>query len=469
MKNWCLAVVTLMGFHLGQAWFDAVVQRKPLLLLLPVPVLAGFICWAVIVRNCFPVRLAALEVTRTRFLRDVAVTCGLAGTLQLLTQPLLRTSISRLVFLGCWAVCFIPVAELTAIGSEIIFPQALPRKWKLRLLASGFGFVVCLFGIGCSEFICGLILAQRPQTGAVKLYQGDYLTSGKFFRTDDVTGSGLLLGRQVNCRLSVAGRLLWDVHYSTDSFGRRTTVVPQSTIPQSRIVLFGCSFLFGEGSEDGQTIASQLCTEIPESQGFNYGVPGWGTQQMLALLESGRISREVPQGVQLGIYLYLPEIHEARVVGDMDFMNSSNIDFPFYSLDSLGKLRRHGSFRTGRPLTNLFYDIAQASRTRALLGLNFPKRSSHHYLLTASIIDQSRQLFVQQFPDARFLMVCYPGPADETLTILECRNRGVEVLNLAGLFDPADAVMSFQGDGHPTPAANQRVAAAIAEYVLPHD
>ncbi|MFN9292726.1 MAG: hypothetical protein ACK6EB_32015, partial [Planctomyces sp.] len=46
-----------------------------------------------------------------------------------------------------------------------------------------------------------------------------------------------------------------------------------------------------------------------------------------------------------------------------------------------------------------------------------------------------------------------------------CRERGIEVLNLRGLFDPRDVAWHHFGDGHPTPAANALVAEAVAQYL----
>lgn len=61
-------------------------------------------------------------------------------------------------------------------------------------------------------------------------------------------------------------------------------------------------------------------------------------------------------------------------------------------------------------------------------------------------------------------MVAYPDPDPETLTLKTVREKGVEVLDLAHLFDPGDSQFQHVGDGHPTPAANRLVAKAIADY-----
>jgi hypothetical protein len=362
------------------------------------------------------------------------------------------------LFTLCTISCSVVSANLLQlqVGREL-----LSRPWKMRLLACSLGLVVCGLLIASLEFASGLLL--RPaKLGEAKLYEGTYLEPDALFRYDDNLGSAMHADRRVSCRLLVGSRVVWDVHYSTDRFGRRRTTFPGTRVPEHTAVFFGCSFLFGEGSEDNQTIPS-VFSELSRSYiAVNYGVPGWGTQQMLSLLQSGRVTNEVRNPVALGVYLYLPEVHEARVVGDMDFITESSIGFPCYRLDAEGQPQRLGSFRTARPVTNLFYDIARASRTRALLGLNFPRRQPAHYLLTAAIVARSRDLFLQAFPDARFLMVVYPGGGEENQTIQECRRLGVEVLNLHGKFDPGDPDLVHYGDGHPTPAANRLVATCIA-------
>ena len=322
---------------------------------------------------------------------------------------------------------------------------------------------MCLSVIAVTELVCSRLLARQP-AGAVKVYAGEYLDPGAFFRQDSDLGTALEPNRRVGCRLIVDGRSVWNVHYGTDQYGRRRSVFPGTQIPAATAVFFGCSFLFGEGSDDGQTIPSEFCRSSPGFLAANYGVPGWGTQHMLALLQSGTLRSQMVAPVKLGIYLYLPDVHEARVVGDMDIINGFGAGFPCFELDAAGQPVRLGTFTSAHPLTVGLYGLLGKSSTRAFLGLNFPRRAARHYLLTAALIERSKALFLEQFPDSRFLVVAYPDPDPETLTLKTVRENGVEVLDLANLFDPGDSQFQHVGDGHPTPAANRLVAKAIADY-----
>jgi hypothetical protein len=374
-------------------------------------------------------------------------------------------TLGRWLIVTAWLICH---SAATEFAFHIRLPDhmdgTISRRGKLRLLAIVVGAGLCTLVIAVTEVVCSRLLARQPP-GAVKVYAGEYLDPGAFFRQDSDLGIALEPNRRVGCRLNVDGRLVWDVHYGTDQYGRRRSLFPGTQVPSATAVFFGCSFLFGEGAEDGQTIPSKFNSLSSGFLAANYGVPGWGTQHMLALLQSGTLKSQMVAPVKLGVYLYLPEAHESRVVGDMDIINSFGAGFPCYELDAAGAPVRLGTFSSARPLTVGLYGLLGKSSTRAILGLNFPRRTARHYLLTAALIERSKDLFLEQFPDSRFLVVAFPDPDPETATLKTVRENGVEVLDLAALFDATDPQYQHVGDGHPTPAANGLVAEAIVRHV----
>ncbi|MGV2336634.1 MAG UNVERIFIED_CONTAM: hypothetical protein LVR18_21850 [Planctomycetaceae bacterium] len=188
---------------------------------------------------------------------------------------------------------------------------------------------------------------------------------------------------------------------------------------------------------------------------------------MLALLESGRLPSEVSEPVKLGIYLYLPEIHEARVVGDMDIVNSFGADFPYYHLVEDNTVARRSSFGIGRKWTTLGYNVMGKSSTLRLLGIRFPQRKAEHYQLTATIIRRSKELFERQFPDSRFLVIEYPGHANSPNVLELCSESGIAIIHLAEVLNPSDKNNYYVGDGHPSPSRNRIVAANLARKLKP--
>ena len=461
-----LAVCGLGGLQTGlywQRWCQS--AGRPSLAVLPLGLFIACVAWLFLTR----IRLLQplLDTSGRRPVQRVihAVLFGVLGYLLAVLSGS-QSSFGRWVLVvlwgaGCSCACLLASRALSAV----VFSQLLTRRAKLRLLASLFGCLFCVSAVAVMEFISGFLLDQQTP-GPSKVEKGTYLEPGEFFQLDASLGNSMLPSREVTSSLVIDGEATWNVRYTTDRFGRRTTIpaAAQSTAT-STAMFFGCSYLFGEGSDDHQTIPSVFNTLVPGFTAVNYGMPGWGTQHMLALLEGGELHGQVETPVKLGIYLYLPDVHEPRVVGDMDIVNGFGKHFPYYRLDTEGIPVRQGTMTSGRPVTAWFYWLMGKSQTRALLGLNFPRRKPEHYLLTAAIIQRSRDLFLQQFPQARFLVVGFPDPDPETLTLRTIRDNGIEVLNLAGLFDPADPEMQHVGDGHPTPEANILVAEAIAKYL----
>ena len=54
------------------------------------------------------------------------------------------------------------------------------------------------------------------------------------------------------------GHIEFEATYTLDSEGLRTTVTPQEGKPRGCIVFFGCSFTFGDGVDDADTLPSQV-------------------------------------------------------------------------------------------------------------------------------------------------------------------------------------------------------------------
>ena len=458
-----MAALQLLTLKFGLIWQRWTSDGHPSAVLLPLPWLLTFFAWPLlerILRSFFhrdtvstPYRLSEITLLSTGFgcaLYLLAVTIGV------------KYSTGRLLLVMGWLLCGTPFCLLAASTLSIVSFSGLRRqRWFLSLLALGFGIVCCAIMLAILELGSALLLSRTPP-GPRKVYEGQYL-AGQFFRQDANFGIVLNPNRNVRCRLLVDDREVWDVRYSTDEYGRRTTV-QSKTVPRAAAIFFGCSFLFGEGGNDEQTIPSQFAQRLPHVETLNYGVPGWGTQHMLALLESGAIAEQTGFRKAVGIYLYLPNVHEARVVGDMDIVNGFGARFPFYELNSAGDAVHRGTFERNRALKNNLYQLLGKSRTRQLLGLNFPRRHSLHYQLTAAVIEKSRKLFQQQFPQGEFLVVVFPADSDETETIARCRTAGIQVLDLKGLFSPTDADYFHAGDGHPTPKASALVAEKIAGY-----
>ena len=464
-----LGLIQLLSLRAGAVWDAWAHERHPAAALVPLSA-------AMSVAVCFlwdrfaaaVLGLPRLVSIREDLRRIVLVSTAFGSGLFLLSSIMgigMPFSVGRLMVVIVYQFILTPVGLLVVYSlSDWSLRTFVRRRWIQRMLACLAGVVVCGVMLLMMEGIFYILIQQRPK-GQTKIYEGDYLTPNAFYKHDADLGTSLVPNSDVECRMLVDGKTVWDVRYGTDEFGRRRTTHPGGVKPSRFAIFFGCSFLFGEGSNDDQTIPSQFAAVAPEYRAYNYGVPGYGTQHMLALLESGRIPGQVTEKAGRGFYLYLEDVHEARVVGEMNIVNSFGADFPYYQLEGTSKVVREGQFSTGRSTKNSFYQLLGGSQAVRYLGLNFPKRTETHYQLTAAIIGNARDEFLRQFPGSEFSVVMYPAMQQHRKILPYLNELRVQVIDLAELFDPTSPEFSFQGDGHPTPVANNQVASRLIEKV----
>lgn len=460
-----LTVAQMLGFWVQHNWHSKTGERHPFASVLP----AGLIVatGAMLLSSILVRRQRSSTSPSPLSLSIPCIYVTVLGTLCFCMLSLVtgvpRFSTGRLVTIAVYLASTTPFV-LVACGHFLPqIPDSLFRStWFKRLVVAFAGLLVCSTLLCFVEAVSWLINSSRSP-GAVKKYEGDYLSPGAFYRQDEHLGTVLEANQTVHSRLLVNDQEVWDVDYSTDSFGRRLTTPAAATASQFAL-FFGCSFLFGEGSDDHDTIPSCFSAVAPSYQSYNYGVPGYGPQQMLALLERGHLPEEIDQKTGIAIYLYLPEIHEARAIGEMDIVNAFAAEHPYYELNGDGLPVRNGSFRSGRPVTTGLYHLLGRSNFVRCLGLNFPRRTQAHYQMLSALVMRSRQLFLEQFPGSRFAVVRYPGKLlSEANAFSELPAE--EYLDLTHLFDPDSDQYHFSGDGHPTPFANRALATEIASRI----
>lgn len=152
--------------------------------------------------------------------------------------------------------------------------------------------------------VSSLCLAAALGEGLVRGAM-DVPVTPQMFVSDEVTDFRL--------KPNVRERLVWpgNVKFSwtTNSRGYRTT--REFTVPKpaatKRVLLLGDSFTFGQGVDDSQTFAAEAQRRLEVAcpatrvEIINAGVPGFGTSQELARLESEGLALE-PDVVVLGFY-----------------------------------------------------------------------------------------------------------------------------------------------------------------------
>lgn len=288
-----------------------------------------------------------------------------------------------------------------------------------------------------------------------------------FIQKDDLLGCVMRPSSRVEAVKKAAdGRKIYEVHYATDQWGRRITPLCSPEQKPFYILFLGCSFTFGEGLDQDETLPYFVGKLSPCYQPYNYACIGYGPGQMLAKLQSGSLSKEISQKKGLLIYGYMGEQsvgHIDRAVGTLYTFGWTRY-FPFYFLDRDGKLARNGDFDTGRPIRSLVYRMLRKSAIVRVFGINYPLGVADKDVdLTARIIEESCRVYRKDFLDQPFYVLIFPGAVESTTRKLvsKLQKAGIHCLDYTALSQFADPEYRIAGDEHPSVQWNKELAGLI--------
>ena len=352
---------------------------------------------------------------------------------------------------------------------------AEPVFLALVLLASSTGIrqkiicYLCIILAACCLAFAAAEMHFKPPSVQVASREYDsensiHVKSGQtahLYEKDDALPDPLLgygpntKAQKVAARRVNGDNVIYDVLYSRDEEGRRITP-DRGDKADTAILLFGCSFTLGMGVNDQETFAWQLGKILGEKfQVFNYGFMGYGAQQMLALIESGRLDACVQRYKKSYAFFLTIADHPRRCLGPGPFYQG-----PVYILEN-GAAKYAG--RPKHILDSFFaHSLAYTHFKRAYHRRILAERAQNtHVAIIAKAMHEMDARY-----HAPFLTLIWPDYIHAEPML---REKGVRTLPLTGAMpDYASAPGKYviRGDGHPNALAHTRIAEALSAYIL---
>lgn len=261
-------------------------------------------------------------------------------------------------------------------------------------------------------------------------------------------------------RVDNTGKRLYDVLYTLNKDGWRVTP-ERGAAADTAVLLFGCSFTFGEGVEDRETYAYRLGELLGERyQVYNFAQRGYGAHQMLAQIESGILDPLCARYKRIFAFFLTIVDHPNRCTG---FSNYS-FTAPQYILKD-GKIIRNGLLTGSK--TMKFYDIifrnsAVYKKTKPLLQkLSFSDPITLH---NAIIAEAARQMQKRCATD--FTVLVWPDFLEE---VERLKTQSIPALSLAhAMPDWKNTHLRYEHgetDSHPNALAHDIVAREVFDYL----
>ncbi len=365
---------------------------------------------------------------------------------------------------------------LFGIGLNLGGAEGIARVWTLKIVFFVLGLPLLLYKYRLNTHLklffdlsVGLIITlvlllglegffyilnlPQPSSGGQK---SSVQFSEPYVELDEFLGYQLKVDLKVEVVQTVADEVIYKLTYAMDENRRRVTPLEQTEARANFILFFGGSFTFGDGVANNETLPAYVGHFALEHRPYNYGVPGYGTQQMLAKLQRDDLSEEIQDGSGIAIYTFICP-HVGRVIGTSQVHNTWGKSMPYYTLDFNDKLIRQGDFVSGRPILSLLYPALSVSQTAKYFNITLPRINDSHYQLTARVIEESANILKEELKVDDFYVLFYPRATCSSLLIPHLDAANIKYLDYSTLFTDHEKDF-WQPDGHPTAKAYKIIA-----------
>jgi hypothetical protein len=297
----------------------------------------------------------------------------------------------------------------------------------------------------------------------------EFSAGGDFFELDGDLGICPSPGAKTESWLRDEGHLVYDVVYSIDADGLRVGPPARGGSAEPCVLFFGGSFTFGEGVNDDQAMPYVAGIEGGERlRTLNFGFFGYGPHQMLAAIESGRVARAARCKPIAVVYLAISH-HVMRAAGKWTWERYG----PRFAIAPDGSVVRRGNFDDGSWLPrrlDRFLRQVVASQSLLLRRLLFgpydaSAATEDDIRLFFAIIDRSRDLLHQLYPEARFY-VLYWDEKDPDL--FRNRRLNYDVHPISAILPDRGSWKPYKldGDAHPNSLAHELIGRYVATQIV---
>ena len=383
----------------------------------------------------------------------------------------------NLLTLGIW---------LSAFSASFLFLKNLPGPyiwiflvWSLTFLwtvivSHGTFFRIFFCNLAAMFFILSIAEAYCAYDQNVSDIENMYTLEHVWdSHGDPLMGYVPIPDTQRTARKLYKGNLSYQVTISINNHGYRIAppYAPRHLTQSQSILFFGGSYSFGEAVNDHETMpyVTGLLTD-GKYKIFNFAVHGYGPQHMLAAIEHEIVDAVVDIQPRYIIYQAIVD-HVGRVAGHQRWLDRG----PQYILGEAGEVTYSGSFMQCKPshencLTKRIH--RNLKKSFLLQRIWFHRISADDIDLFLKVVDRSRQLLAEKYPDAEFHVIFWDQPwnpvSHKILEDLKQRPFGVHLIKdiIPDIHENHGELYSVKYDGHPNATAHRKLAQYVVRNII---
>lgn len=295
----------------------------------------------------------------------------------------------------------------------------------------------------------------------------DYQRSGKLNEQDPQTGIyHHIPQRSIKETATVkgSGKVLYSVEYHIDSAGRRVVPFQPKQKANKHLIIVGCSFIFGDGLGDHETLPAQLQKILPRTKVYNMGVSGGSAAEAFEDFGRGRwVDIEPDSGAM--IIMVSPEMHLKRFQPSFRGLAHWHPDGPYLIKDKNGKFEVKKSFIKSMPWLQSISGILHKSYILKWFQVDWPSVNDETYKNYVELLNQLSQKYKNRYGKNNQVYV-YFHPAHRYVTPLKYYLDKTDIKYLDySQTEPQDHLKTpaeIPGEGHPSADFNQLMARVLA-------
>lgn len=277
--------------------------------------------------------------------------------------------------------------------------------------------------------------------------------------------------------LTRGGTEIYRVRYSIDEYHRRITPVEQPQARSCAALFFGCSFTFGMGVNDNETLAAQFGRATDCFLPINYGFSGYGPQSLWAKVQDPDLPQELPNKRGVAIYTFIFD-HLNRLAGAPGVVATWGARLPWLEEEN-GLIVQRGLFSGRRPVFNWLLGMVWDLHLYRFVKTHLPQRETdsnevaRQFDFAARVFIDAANKLHERLPEMRVCFVVFPG--EEAGRELITRLAGSPILcldysELPGLDGYTESELHIADggpgySGHPSPLLYRIVAERLAHDI----
>ena len=256
--------------------------------------------------------------------------------------------------------------------------------------------------------------------------------------------------------------LVYDVTYTTDANGHRKTM-GSTNATADNVIFMGCSFTFGEGVQDSETLPQQFSDQAGRKYNVvNFGVSTFGVHQPLRSMELGQLTPILTGGKRYIVYTGIPG-HAQRAA-------ARGLRGPSYGLQVDGSVKYLGQTQSFWQV----FAVAIANRSlflRTFVVIPLVSGSAPDAVpLYVALVKRAGEVAREKF-EAKFILVFWddPGSQDAADIMAAFDKAKISYLKVSAIlpdFQHDDFKYRLSRvDAHPNALADHLIGSYLAQHL----